>query len=586
MVKNNRNSKNLQNTRVKILGENTGSKIAAGEVIESPLSIVKELIENSLDANSSIINISIENGGINKISVIDDGDGIHPNDLELIFQRFATSKINSINDLFQLTTLGFRGEALPSISAVSKINLISKKIDSSGFEIEFFNGKKIKHKVSAISKGTNINVTNLFENIPARLKFLGTSTQESSKIKTLISDYSIIYPNVKFVLISDSVTKISTPGTGDILEAYSSIHGNEITESMLKLELDKMISGVTSNTSIARGNRSNIKFSVNQRIIKNSSLVYAVETAYSGLIEPRRFPFTFINIKIDPKLIDVNVHPAKTEIKFRDEREIFRTILDVVRTTITHQSSIPEINYKKNNSYPENFNKINSNLYDSNIKTPKSFFDKNDDFKNNKELNNNFNLTEEKISLEESKVIGVLDNTFIICTHKSGILIIDQHGAHERINFESILEDLKKKKNIGQSLLEPIIIDINESKFTKLISHRLTFKKFGLDFEELDDTSIIIRSIPSIISTSKDIYGKLIEIIEDIDSKKITDWQYWISAEIACKASVKARTKLTINECEELIKNLSNCKEIHDPHGRPVIMRLPINTIKNQFHRS
>ena len=585
MVKNNRNSKNLQNTRVKLLGENTASKIAAGEVIESPLSVVKELIENSLDANCSVVNISIENGGINTISVIDDGEGIHPNDLELIFQRFATSKINSINDLFQLTTLGFRGEALPSISAVSKINMTSKRIESSGFEIELFNGEKTKHKVAAISKGTNIKVTNLFENVPARLKFLGTSSQESTKIKTLISDYAIVYPDVKFVLISDGSTKISTPGTGDILEAYSSIHGNEITESMLKLELDKMISGITSNTSIARGNRSNIKFSVNQRIIKNSSLVYAVETAYSGLIEPRRFPFTFINIKIDPELIDVNVHPAKTEIKFRDEREIFRTILDVIRTTLTHQSSIPEINYKKNNSYSQSFNKFNSNFQDSNIETSKSFIDKNDDFEDNKELNDKFNLTEEKISLKESKVIGTLDNTFIICTHKSGVLIIDQHGAHERINFESILEDMNNN-NIGQRLLEPIIIDINVTKFNQLISQRLLFKKFGLDFEELDDSSIIIRSIPSVIAESRDIQGKLVEIIEDIDVKKITDWQYWISAELACKSSVKARTKLTIKECEELIKKLSNCKEIHDPHGRPVIMRLPINTIKNQFHRS
>ena len=585
MVKSNRNSKNLQNTRVKLLGENTASKIAAGEVIESPLSVVKELIENSLDANCSVVNVSIENGGINTISIIDDGEGIHPNDLELIFQRFATSKINSINDLFQLTTLGFRGEALPSISAVSKINLTSKRIESSGFEIELFNGEKTKHKVAAISKGTSIKVTNLFENVPARLKFLGTSSQESTKIKTLISDYSIVYPDVKFVLISDGSTKISTPGTGDILEAYSSIHGNEITESMLKLELDKMISGITSNTSIARGNRSNIKFSVNQRIIKNSSLLYAVETAYSGLIEPRRFPFTFINIKIDPELIDVNVHPAKTEIKFRDEREIFRTILDVIRTTLTHQSSIPEINYKKNNSYSQSFNKFNSNFQDSNIETSKSFIDKNDDFEDNKELNDKFNLTEEKISLKESKVIGTLDNTFIICTHKSGILIIDQHGAHERINFESILEDMNNN-NIGQRLLEPIIIDINVTKSNQLISQRLLFKKFGLDFEELDDSSIIIRSIPSVIAESRDIQGKLVEIIEDIDVKKITDWQYWISAELACKSSVKARTKLTIKECEELIKKLSNCKEIHDPHGRPVIMRLPINTIKNQFHRS
>ena len=585
MVKNNQNSKNLQNTRVKLLGENTASKIAAGEVIESPLSVVKELIENSLDANCSVVNVSIENGGINTISVIDDGEGIHPNDLELIFQRFATSKINSINDLFQLTTLGFRGEALPSISAVSKINLTSKRIESSGFEIELFNGEKTKHKVAAISKGTNIKVTNLFENVPARLKFLGTSSQEFTKIKTLISDYAIVYPDVKFVLISDGSTKISTPGTGDILEAYSSIHGNQITDSMLRLELDKMISGITSNTSIARGNRSNIKFSVNQRIIKNSSLVYAVETAYSGLIEPRRFPFTFINIKIDPELIDVNVHPAKTEIKFRDEREIFRTILDVIRTTLTHQSSIPEINYKKNNSYSQSFNKFNSNFQDSNIETSKSFIDKNNDFEDNKELNEKFNLTEEKISLKESKVIGTLDNTFIICTHKSGILIIDQHGAHERINFESILEDMNNN-NIGQRLLEPIIIDINVTKFNQLISQRLLFKKFGLDFEELDDSSIIIRSIPAIISESRDIQGKLVEIIEDIDVKKITDWQYWISAELACKSSVKARTKLTVQECEELINKLSNCKEIHDPHGRPVIMRLPINTIKNQFHRS
>ncbi len=585
MVKNNRNSKNLQNTRVKLLGENTASKIAAGEVIESPLSVVKELIENSLDANCSVVNISIENGGINTISVIDDGEGIHPNDLELIFQRFATSKINSINDLFQLTTLGFRGEALPSISAVSKINMTSKRIESSGFEIELFNGEKTKHKVAAISKGTNIKVTNLFENVPARLKFLGTSSQESTKIKTLISDYAIVYPDVKFVLISDGSTKISTPGTGDILEAYSSIHGNEITDSMLRLELDKMISGITSNTSIARGNRSNIKFSVNQRIIKNSSLVYAVETAYSGLIEPRRFPFTFINIKIDPELIDVNVHPAKTEIKFRDEREIFRTILDVIRTTLTHQSSIPEINYKKNNSYSQSFNKFNSDFQDSNIETSISFIDKNDDSEDNKELNEKFNLTEEKISLKESKVIGTLDNTFIICTHKSGVLIIDQHGAHERINFESILEDMNNN-NIGQRLLEPIILDINVTKFNQLISQRLLFKKFGLDFEELDDSSIIIRSIPAVISESRDIQGKLVEIIEDIDIKKITDWQYWISAELACKSSVKARTKLTVQECEELINKLSNCKEIHDPHGRPVIMRLPINTIKNQFHRS
>ncbi len=585
MVKNNRNSKNLQNTRVKLLGENTASKIAAGEVIESPLSVVKELIENSLDANCSVVNISIENGGINTISVIDDGEGIHPNDLELIFQRFATSKINSINDLFQLTTLGFRGEALPSISAVSKINMTSKRIESSGFEIELFNGEKTKHKVAAISKGTNIKVTNLFENVPARLKFLGTSSQESTKIKTLISDYAIVYPDVKFVLISDGSTKISTPGTGDILEAYSSIHGNEITDSMLRLELDKMISGITSNTSIARGNRSNIKFSVNQRIIKNSSLVYAVETAYSGLIEPRRFPFTFINIKIDPELIDVNVHPAKTEIKFRDEREIFRTILDVIRTTLTHQSSIPEINYKKNNSYSQSFNKFNSDFQDSNIETSISFIDKNDDSEDNKELNEKFNLTEEKISLKESKVIGTLDNTFIICTHKSGVLIIDQHGAHERINFESILEDMNNN-NIGQRLLEPIILDINVTKFNQLISQRLLFKKFGLDFEELDDSSIIIRSIPAVISESRDIQGKLVEIIEDIDVKKITDWQYWISAELACKSSVKARTKLTVQECEELINKLSNCKEIHDPHGRPVIMRLPINTIKNQFHRS
>ena len=572
--------------RVKLLSDHTASKIAAGEVIESPLSVVKELVENSLDANSSNIHVVIDNGGLKKITVLDNGDGVHPNDLELIFKRFATSKIISIDDLFSLNTLGFRGEALPSISAVARINLISKTSHSSGYEIEIFNSEKIKHKPASLSKGTIIEVTNLFKNVPARLKFLSSSNQEASKIKTLLSDYSIIHPNVKFSLISDGVNKFSTPGTGNILDAYSSIHGHIIAKSMLEIEDDDFISGLTSNTTIARGNRSNIKFSVNGRIIKTSSLVYAVETAYSGLIEPRRYPFTFINIKIDPSLIDVNVHPAKTEIRFRSEAEIFRSIVHNIRATLTIKSSIPEINYNKDIS--DSRRQDNSNLRSSiNIQNSQSLLTRSTEFEGNKKvLNNNFVLKEEKLSLQESIIIGTLENTFIVCTHNSGLLIIDQHGAHERINFESIQENLRTNTNNGQRLLEPVVIDLDEKKFNVLISQKEILQKFGFDFEVLDNTSVLIRSIPILIAGFPDINGKIIEIIDDMVSPKITDWQYWISAELACKSSVKAKTKLTIDECKELVRKLGDCEEIHDPHGRPIIMRLPINTIKNQFHRS
>ena len=577
--------------KIKVLDPLIASKIAAGEVIERPSSVIKELVENSIDANSTTIEIEIINGGMDLIKIIDNGEGITKEDLPLAIKRHATSKIDTIDDLSYLTSMGFRGEALASIAAVSQMELSSKPLQSpAGSNIQVENSTILTEKPVSMINGTSIIVNNLFYNLPARKKFMSTQKSESNRILRLINHFGVTHPEIRFKLIIDEKQKINTIGNGELIHTIAKILSQNLANELIPVDFtdnDFKISGYISPPHISRTNRSNILYSVNKRIVKDKLITMALEQAYRGFLTVGRFPITVLDLSTNPSKVDINVHPRKDEVRFMNENEVFSFIQRSVRETLVEKHPVPNtFNSTYDTSYPLNSPTIKNLFtekptdYNQIDPTKQKFFDFDNNNRQNTIQNTNFPIL---------RAIGQIDSTYIIAEGENGMYILDQHACHEKINYEKIIESIGSNMMDMQLLMEPYLIDISTLK-TKFLTKKLeSLNANGVSIDQLDDQTIMLKGVPATISNTK-----LNEFIKDIESFIESELDIddalgtmsAIAASIACHSSIRAGDTIDINEMNLLLRGLENCIEpFHCPHGRPTIQNINIQQLNRMFIR-
>jgi DNA mismatch repair protein MutL len=553
---------------IKVLEPEVVSKIAAGEVIERPASVVKELIENSLDAGATQIAVEAQGGGVELIKVSDNGVGIPASELELAFHRYATSKISNIADLESIGSLGFRGEALPSIAAVAEVEILTQaSSDSIGSYMYLRKGDVVRKESRARPQGNTITVRRLFRYFPVRLKFLKSVNTENSHIAHLVSEYALAFPEVKFSLVLDKRLSLRTAGNGDLREVVNEIYGSELAQRMLKVEQKDglaKVSGLTSPPSLARSNRNYLSFFVNRRWVRSPLLSRATEEAYRGLLMDGQHPITVINISLPVQELDVNVHPAKAQIKFCHEQAVFSNVQKAIegtlaRTAIASPKDVP------------------FSLSPGQWQSPRMIMD----------IEPAFAVAQlPTLELPVLRVLGQLANTYIIAEGPNGLYLIDQHAAHERILYDRILAQWSQKEVEVQGLLQPITIELSPREEETLKASEEFLAEFGFTIEPFGNRSYLIRAIPALMAKAN-----IIEIIsvllDSLASKEgLSPWEEKIAQSLACHGAIRAGQQLSNEEMQELIKQLEQTKQPRScPHGRPTMIHLSSHQLEKEFGR-
>ena len=558
------------------LNDNLINQIAAGEVVDNPASVIKELIENSIDAKSKNITVFIEDGGKKSILIVDDGHGMHKEDLVNAFERFATSKIENNKDLENINTLGFRGEALPSISSVSKITIKSKNSLNTGHLLEIDAGKIINSKPDSISKGTSIHVKNLFFNVPARLKFLKKDTTEYRKILFLFKVFALSNPKISFSLFNSGKEIYNLQST-DLQSRIVDIYGDEYKDSLIEIDFKQdnfIITGFAGNLSLVKKRRGNQFTFINGRFIINPLVNQTVYNSYDSLIDRGEFPFFLLNINLKNSFIDINVHPKKTEIKFKNEMQIQHVVKkSIVKALKNKIKMIPNLYTPKEN-------------YDSQvIGLP---FGENKNFTSDiskDKVDKMFN--DSSINISNDIKVWQIHNKYILTEISSGLIVIDQHVAHERILYEMAKKSLERGGLNSQKIMFPITLKYSPEDFSSLLDILPYLNKIGFDIREFGENSVIIEGSPPELSN-----GKEKEVISDILDNYIEHKQLnssfidYMAATYSCKAAIKAGDKLDESECVNLIDKLFSTKHpYYCPHGRPIIINLSISDLDKRFER-
>jgi len=559
------------------------SKIAAGEVVERPASVVKELVENAIDASATSIHIRIEGGGKKLITVEDNGVGIPVDESRIALKRYATSKIACIDDLNKILTLGFRGEALASIAAVSRLTLQTRsEIDTTGIELIVEGGFERSFTKVGIPIGTRVRVENLFMNVPVRLKFLKKDITERRLISELISRYALIYSNIRFHLAMEGRELFLTSGNGEKREILQKIYDSNTAHQLLEVSYQDHgldISGYISPLNITRANRKEIFFSLNGRLVSDNTLTSAVIRAYHSLIMVGRYPLAALFIKIDPSEIDVNVHPAKAEIKFHDPNKVFSILHSAVRKTIAAFSPTPEI--------PAHF-WVNQN---ADFGKNRQYFaatdypQKTEDFGNKQKAEENPLENYPRVPI--LRLIGQLGATYIAAEGPDGLYLIDQHAAHERILFEKLLQNSAKSEP-SQLLLEPVVVHLSPVIYELLTTRLETLTLIGFQISSFGPNTFKINAVPTAISELNPADVIINSLEPDDEEREYLDMEMEdrIIAKICKKAAIKAGQILSTLEQEELIRQLENCESPRTcPHGRPTMIHLSVNMLERQFGR-
>jgi DNA mismatch repair protein MutL len=553
---------------IKILTPEVVSKIAAGEVIERPASVVKELVENSLDAGATQIAVEIRAGGVELIKVSDNGTGILTSELELAFHRYATSKVDNLNDLERISTLGFRGEALPSIAAVAEVEMTTQAAaEGVGSYICVRKGAAVGRENRARSRGTTVTVRRLFRYFPARLKFLKSTNTENSHIAHLLSQYAMAFPEVKFGLILDERVSLRTGGNGDLREAVAEVYGSELAQRMLKVEQNGgpvKVSGLASPASLSRPTRNYLAFFVNRRWVRSPLLTRAVEESYHGLLMDRQHPVAVINVFLPTQQLDVNIHPAKAQIKFCNEQSIFSG----VRKAVEQALAGAPIASSKNVSLSASTGQWQS---------PRMIMDNQPTF-----------VVAELPTLELPvlRVLGQLSDTYIITEGPDGLYLIDQHAAHERILYDRILTQWSQKSVEVQGLLQPISIEFSPREEELLKANEGFLAEFGFTIEPFGNRTYLVRSVPTLMARANviEMIGGLLDSLGKREPP--SPWEERVAQSLACHSAIRGGQQLNNDEMRELIKQLEETKQPRTcPHGRPTMIHLSSRQLEKEFGR-
>ena len=590
---------------IKALSEDLRNKISAGEVVERPSSVVKELIENSLDAGSSEISIVIEKGGHHTIQVRDNGSGISPDDLPSSIKRFHTSKIETVDDLFSINTLGFRGEALSSIASISEMSILSSNAKGEGAELHILNGAPGEVQPAADIGGTEITIRNLFYNTPARKKFLKTPRTELRKIVDVVRCYGLAFPDVEFRLVADD-RDIFHVHAEPLEERIDNLLDPTYSRNLLPLNITKgdiALSGFVGNLNLVRSRPGEQYLFLNRRFIKDRLMNRAVYNAYESLIKRGEYPFFVINLLLPGDQVDVNVHPMKTEVRFKDEWRLFHILKSEVADALSSVlDTIPGFDTSYQNS---EINKGNDN-FNPYSTAPRGTIPT-DLNQNTLEFNSSDNLSPSKgdilrardyvTKLAEKPVnnqqsiatenIWQIHKKYIVSEVNSGLVIIDQHVAHERILYEDALKAFESTSMASQTLLFPETLEFSPDDFDALFDVLPYLEKIGFKIKKQNNLSIKIDAIPSEMAI-----GNEREVIREIldnflkERKKYSSFQEGIAAMFACKAAIKAGDSLMREEMQELVNRLFSTKHpYYCPHGRPIIVQMSLDELDGRFER-
>ncbi|ATW24248.1 DNA mismatch repair endonuclease MutL [Candidatus Formimonas warabiya] len=590
--------------KIKILDPLTANQIAAGEVVERPVSVVKELIENAIDAGSTRVKITVWEGGMKRIQVSDNGCGISPGDLNIAILRHATSKIETVQDLNCLHTLGFRGEALPSIAAVSKLAITSRLQNSSvGYMIQVKDGHSGEISEIGTPVGTEVTVDQLFYNTPARKKFLKTPVTELGQISDLVGRMALSRPDISFALMDEKKVILKSPGNSDLAQAIYAVYGGEIARNMKEISHEGFprISGFVTLPQSTRSSRHYYNFFINGRWVKSQELASSLEEAYHTRIPDKRFPVAVIHLVLDPELFDVNVHPAKLEIKFKDISPIKEALLRSVQSVFAVPSnSIPQIyappvNHKKLPEAPKQvYDQITLIEETKDAHHPYSFADQEAAVPKVSEIPSEKYPEEFKEIaapfFSSLKILGQLEGTYIIASGDEGLYIIDQHAAHERIRYEKIKKIFSEQPSATNILAVPIPVELTHQQAGWLIEHILHLTDLGFVLEHFGDHTFLLRGVPR-----WHLEGNSHELLLDILEKLGNDKEFFTNDtlmeeklfSLACKSSVKANRYLTESDIRFLLQHLDSVDNpLSCPHGRPVLIKLTHAEIKRRFFRT
>ncbi|MCF7923514.1 MAG: DNA mismatch repair endonuclease MutL [Candidatus Izimaplasma sp.] len=557
---------------IKKLDPIIANKIAAGEVIEKLANVVKELVENAIDANATHIDIDLLESGLKRIRVIDDGDGMDSEDIEAAFERHATSKIASVNDLFRIKSLGFRGEAIPSIASIAKVSITSKKDDQAKVVV-FDNGKFIKKADATLNKGTQVDVEKIFHYTPARFKYLKSENYELAMIQNLLYQFALSYPNIAFRLTNNKKGLFSSNGNGDVLNLIAQIYGANVGKSLIEFSgvtRDYEIHGYTTKPVINRSNKNYIHIIVNHRVIQDTQIIRAILESYDQLIPKQRYPITALYIDVDPILIDVNVHPRKQEIKFSEKNALLALIKTSIKKEVSSKPIYQEVEKKYSQTALSFSEKKNDDYYN---KTP------------NKELEPT--KTKAKLVIPDLEYIGQYLGTYLLFQNEAGLFLLDQHAAAERIRYEKYLEAMNRNNTEIKSTLIPLKLDFPGDVISKAKQYLEDIEKLGINLEFFD-SHILVKKIPQWFPENyEEIYLETIinNFIDEVPNDKSTLID-GLAKLLACKHSLKANHYITEVEANHLVSDLRKCDRPYTcPHGRPIIVKLKYQEIEHWFNR-
>ena len=573
-------------SKIQVMDSDLANKIAAGEVVERCMNVVKELVENSIDASATTIKIELIDSGVKEIKVIDDGIGMDKDDAVLAFSRHATSKLKTLDDLFNINSLGFRGEALPSIASVSDV-ILKTSNGKVGTLVNIKGGKIESVENCDLKRGTTIIVKNLFYNTPVRLKKKKSLYTELSHITDYVNKMALSYPDIKFILINNEKELLNTSGNGDLLKTILNIYGVVVASKMIYIESennDYKISGYISLPELTKSNRSGITLLINNRVVKNNEIIKTILESYHLFIIKDRYPYAIINIEVDPFLVDVNVHPTKMEVKFSKLDTLQSLIYDTITDKLSKKTLIPKAIDDS----------IEDNYFDEPVKEIKTIkpIEVKFDFEEEKVIENNNKVIEEKIEevkLKSMTPIAIVHKTYIVCENEDGMYLIDQHAAAERINYEKVKEEMNNKDYKIMDVLIPYKIELPKNEYLILEQHFDLLDKLGFTYEEFGDNTILIRRHPSWISSNKT-YESILKVIEIIvENEKFSEDKFLdrVAATVACRMSIMAGDYITLDEASKLIDELRKTKNpFNCAHGRPSIISYTNYDLEKMFKRS
>lgn len=630
--------------KIQLLDQKTIDNIAAGEVIERPTSVVKELVENAVDAKANAVTVEIKDGGMTLIRVTDNGIGIPKDQVKTAFLRHATSKIRSVEDLLSVSSLGFRGEALSSISAVAQVELVTKTAESfSGVSYKIYGGEEEAFDDIGAPDGTTFLVKNLFYNTPARRKFLKSATTEAGYVEQMMVHIALSHPEISFKFIHNNKNKIYTSGNGKVKDIIYHIYGRDVAGALIPIEAqneDVKVTGFVAKPYVSRGNRNYESYFINGRYIKSSIIYKAIEEGYRTFTMKHRYPFVCLDFKIDQELLDVNVHPTKMEIRFRNGREIYELVVDAVRAALLQKDLVQdvlketpkkkelpktkevkkpepfEVNRRKEEvqkvdqqgqavqqqvEKPSHLVKKTSTASESskntkkptyaglNYNTQKKEFPQ---YKTDELSSNQMTLREDPVfsvqARPDRKILGQLFKTYWLIEYEDQLFIMDQHAAHEKVNYERLMKNFKEKEIYSQRLEPPMVVTVSMTEAEALTRYKDAFAGLGFTIESFGGNEYCIREVPANLYGigERDLFMELLDAVSQENGTLDTEVIASKIATMACKMSIKGNQRVSLMEVEHLLDELMKLENPYQcPHGRPTIIKMSKYEIDKKFKR-